>query len=91
MDKDHRVRFTGWPQERQEKGKRLALSQRWSYEARARVTHPEYESVIVPCGSCFSALLCAAEVWKVPWDRILKDARVEHCDQSLPVSARPAG
>ena len=90
MDKDHRVRFAGWPQERQVRGERLALSRRWSYEARARVTHPEYESVIVPCGSCFSALLCAAEVWKVPWDRILKDAKVEHCDQSLPVAVRPA-
>lgn len=48
---------------------------RWSASGRARVIHPVYGEAIVPCASKFAAILCAAEVWKCDWAKIM-DAEV---------------
>lgn len=60
---------------------------RWSAQGKARVTHPQYGTVIVPSGSNFSAVLCAAEVWNCDWSEIM-DASVTMCDQSLKAENR---
>ena len=73
-----------WDQNRQDEANRRAFTERWSKPAKARVVHPAHGSIIVPCGSGLSSIMCAADVWKVPWSALM-DARVEHCDQSLPV------
>lgn len=88
MDKDIHIRFQGWPKERQEAGARKRFEERWKHPGKARVVHPNHRSVIVPCGSCFSALLCASEVWDVPFDTVI-DAVVQMCDQSLTVEKKP--
>ena len=36
-------------------------------KGRARVTHPRFGSVIVPCASKFAAIENAAEFWGVDW------------------------
>lgn len=36
---------------------------RWQKKTIARVTHPKHGTVVVPCGSKLSAIICAAEVW----------------------------
>lgn len=43
---------------------------RWSAKGAARVIHPTRGTVVVPCSSKFSALLCAAEVWGCSWTEI---------------------
>ena len=73
-----------WNDTRYAEAKTRAYIERWSKIAKARVIHPVHGSLIVPCGSGLSAIMCAADVWKVPWNSLL-DAKVEHCDQSLPV------
>lgn len=73
-----------WDEQRLEQAQLRAYWERWSKTAKARVTHPVFGSVIVPCGSCFASILCAADIWNVPFVSLL-DARVEDCDQSLPV------
>ena len=73
-----------WDDTRYAEAKTRAYIERWSRPAKARVVHPVYGSLIVPCGSCFSAIMCAADVWKVTWDSVM-DAKVEHCDQNLPL------
>lgn len=40
---------------------------RWGAPGAARVIHPTRGTVVVPCRSQFSALLCAAEVWGCDW------------------------
>lgn len=40
---------------------------RWKEKQRARVVHPKYGTVVVPCGSKLSALLCATEYWGCPY------------------------
>lgn len=49
---------------------------RWEAKGLARVTHPNYGTVVVPCASPFAALKCAAEVWRCKWVVISKDATV---------------
>lgn len=73
-----------WDDNRYAEAKTRAYIERWSKPAKARVVHPTHGSIIVPCGSGLSSIMCAADIWKVPWDTLM-DARVEHCDQNLPV------
>lgn len=47
-----------------------ARRNRWIAPGRAKVTHPEYGSVVVPCGSKLGALMCAAEYWRCQWSEI---------------------
>lgn len=49
----------------------------WKAQHKARVTHPKYGSVVVPCASPLAAQECAAEVWKTTWSEIHKEAKVE--------------
>lgn len=65
-----------------------AADLRWSAPSKAKVTHPMWGSVIVPCSSGLAAVQCAAEIWNVDPVQIM-DARVEACDQSLPAQPRP--
>lgn len=44
--------------------------ERWRAKGAARVVHPTRGTVVVPCSSPFSALLCAAEVWGCSWTDI---------------------
>lgn len=68
----------------------IARRERWSAKGRAKVSHPNYDPVIVPCGSCYAATLCAADIWGCECDRdILLRTKVEMCDQTLPLSAAP--
>lgn len=53
-----------------------ARKMRWTAKGRARVTHPDHGSVIVPHYSNFAAIENAAEFWKVDPIDIL-DAKVE--------------
>lgn len=46
-------------------------ARRWTARGRARVSHPGYDSVVVPCGSPLEAVMCAAEVWGVDWGKVL--------------------
>lgn len=48
---------------------------RWSARGKARVIHRNWGSVVVPCASMYSAILCAAEVWGCDWSGIM-DAEV---------------
>lgn len=48
----------------------------WNAKLQARVTHPEYGEVVVPCHSPLAAQECAAAVWGVTWSEIHKDAKV---------------
>lgn len=48
---------------------------RWSARTIARVTHPQYGTIVVPHMSNFSALLNAADVWGCHWLKI-SDAQV---------------
>lgn len=48
---------------------------RWRAPGAARVIHPIRGTVVVPCASKLSALLCAAEVWGCRWTSI-DDAQV---------------
>ena len=46
---------------------RRKLRELWSRKGVARVTHPAYGSVVVPCGSKLSAMMCTAAVWGCHW------------------------
>lgn len=48
-----------------------ARARRWHARGRAWVSHPGYDSVVVPCGSKLEAVMCAAEVWGVDWATVL--------------------
>lgn len=52
-----------------------ARLQRWQAPGIARVIHPKYGTVVVPCASKLAAIECAAEVWRCGWLEI-KDAGV---------------
>lgn len=67
-----------------------AANLRWSAKGKAKVLHPMWGEVIVPCASGLAAVQCAAEIWNVDPVQIM-DARVEACDQNMPVAARPGG
>lgn len=62
---------------------------RWNYPGKARVIHPKYGELIVPCASPLSALHCAAEVWGVDVLEITGDGEVWVCDQTLPAAKMP--
>ncbi|MEG1593969.1 MAG: hypothetical protein RR350_06120 [Oscillibacter sp.] len=62
--------------------------QRWEAKGRAKVTHPDHGSVVVPHSSNFSAILNAAEVWGCDWLEI-HDAEVWAADPSEPVARMP--
>lgn len=55
---------------------KIARIHRWNEPNRARVVHPEYGEIIVPCGSPLMAIECAAEKWGIPWTEISKEAEV---------------
>jgi len=40
---------------------------RWESKGQARVTHETHGSIVVPCGSKYAALLCAADYWRCDW------------------------
>lgn len=63
--------------------------QRWSYPGKARVIHPKYGELIVPCASPLAALTCAAEVWGVDVLEISEEGEVWVCDQALPAAQPP--
>lgn len=54
---------------------------RWATKNRAQVIHPAYGSVIVPHLSNLSAIICAAEIWKCEWYKIL-DAEVRFLENA---------
>lgn len=58
---------------------------RWSAPGVARVVHPDHGAVVVPCGSKFAAILCAAEVWRCNWAKI-NDAEVWAAPGEKPVA-----
>lgn len=62
---------------RYEEAKAKGRAIRWTAKGRARVTHPEYGSVIVPHMSNFAALENAAEFWKRDVLEIIPCATVE--------------
>lgn len=53
-----------------EQREKFSRRERWSAKGRARVSHPAHGSVVVPCGSPYAALLCAADVWDCNWMEI---------------------
>ena len=56
---------------------RVAMTLRtiWNKPGVARVVHPAYGEVVVPCGSKLAATMCAASVWGCHWMKI-HDAEV---------------
>ena len=48
---------------------------RWAATGKAWVEHPKYGVTVVPCLSTYSAVLCAAEVWKCR-PSLIMDAKV---------------
>lgn len=54
---------------------------RWSARGKARVIHRNRGSIVVPCASKFSAILCAAEAWGCDWGGIM-DAQVVLCTEA---------
>ena len=57
------------PRKPQSTAERARL-ERWRYPAAARVTHPDHDTVVVPCRSKLSAIMCAAEVWGCNWAKL---------------------
>lgn len=49
---------------------------RWEAKGLARVAHPHHGTVVVPCASPLSAVMCAAEVWRCRWVSIIADTEV---------------
>lgn len=49
----------------------------WDAKLQARVIHPKYGEVVVPCHSPLAAVECAAEVWGTTWKEIYKEAEVK--------------
>ena len=58
---------------------------RWSARGVAKVVHPGHGAVVVPCGSKFAAIMCAAEVWRCEWSEI-NDAEVWAAPGEKPVA-----
>ena len=56
---------------------------RYDTTYRARVRHPKYGTVIVPCVSGLAAVMNAAESWKCDWTEII-DATVENMELTAP-------
>lgn len=54
---------------------RDTLRELWARPGVARVVHPAYGAVVVPCSSKLTAIMCAAAVWGCRWTRI-NDAEV---------------
>lgn len=52
-----------------------ARLERWRAKGTARVTHPLWGTVVVPCASKLAAAMNAAEVWRCDWTEI-RDAEV---------------
>ena len=66
---------------------RDTLRELWKRPGVARVIHPKYGSVVVPCSSRLSAIMCAAAVWGCHWHRV-HDAEVwaaEPGEQPVPL------
>ena len=66
---------------------RDTLRELWKRPGVARVIHPKYGSVVVPCSSKLSAIMCAAAVWGCHWHKI-HDAEVwaaEPGEQPVPL------
>lgn len=57
------------PRKPQSTAERARL-ERWRYPAAARVTHPDHDTVVVPCRSKLSDIMCAAEVWGCNWAKL---------------------
>ena len=53
-----------------------ARRRRWMARGRARVSHPRYGSVFVPCASTMAAIQNAAEFWRVENWLEIRDAEV---------------
>ena len=73
-----------WPERiAQEQRKRAELASRrrnkelWKAKLQARVSHPKYGEVVVPCYSPLAAVECAAEAWGTTWSEIHKEAEVK--------------
>ena len=60
---------------RRESAKERARRARWEAKALAKVIHPAYGAVVVPCSSPLGAVKCAAEYWHCKWAEIT-DAEV---------------
>jgi len=61
------------------RSERMARANRWAFPGKAKVIHPDHGEVIVPAPSPYAAVLCAAEVWKCDWAKIL-NAEVRRID-----------
>ena len=57
-------------QARNAAAEQLDKTSRWTKKGLARVTDKDRGSIVVPCGSPYSALLCAAEYWGCGWAEI---------------------
>jgi hypothetical protein len=75
---------------RSEIAERRDRMRRWDYQGKARVVHPRFGELIVPCASPLAALLCAAEVWGVDVQEITEEGEVWACDQTLPAAKPPS-
>lgn len=53
-----------------------ARRRRWMAMGRARVTHPRFGSVVVPCASTMAAIQNAAEYWRAEDWLEIRDAEV---------------
>lgn len=62
--------------------------ERWRAKGAARVVHQTRGTVVVPCSSPFSALLCAAELWGCSWMEI-RDAGVWRAEPGDRVETMP--
>lgn len=62
--------------ERVESAKRRAIERERNTDNRARVTHPQYGEVIVPCASKLAAIDLAAIAWHCKTRDIVRDAEV---------------
>lgn len=60
---------------RRREAEERARRHRWEYPGKVRVVHPHYGEIIVPGRSSLSAIMCAAEKWRVDWTE-LRDAQV---------------
>ena len=56
--------------------KAMARARRWTAPGKARVDHPKYGSVIVPCCSKLGAIENAAEFWRCDPMEISRAAEV---------------
>lgn len=68
--------------------KAMARARRWTAPGKARVDHPKYGSVIVPCCSKLGAIENAAEFWHVDWLAI-HDAEVMFVEPDAGPVRRP--